>query len=234
MPITSVRGASPSKPLSPSKLPDIKVSANDPSQRVEKTADNQFTIRGVASNRGFAPSVFELSVGGKKIRIPQSGGMAPTDLAKKLQKQLPAGFKATISQLPYRPGPGARAPVSVTITKTGGAGGAGGGGRVMGPVQFAKANLASGHEITTLFTSRGSKDLLKNPAALEKLKVGEFDGAKVRGATLTNTVYKVKVAGPDDRPVSNIIVKVAVPQPNDTVKYKFVNLGPFAEPAPNV
>lgn len=214
----------------------MTVSANDMVQRVEKAGTNAFTIRGVASNRGIVASELELKVGGKTLTFSQSGGMAPTDLARAIAKKLPKGFKATIEELPYKPGPGARAPVKVTITQTGAAGAAGGGGRLMSPTAFAQANVAKGRTITSLIVgNRGSaQDLLKNPALLAKHKVGEFAGSATLGGRLTNTVYRVRVPGPDDRPVERIIVRVGVVQPNDAIKWKFVDVGSMAKGGPRV
>ena len=92
-------------------------------------------------------------------------------------------------------------------------------------VAFAKANLAKGTEVKQLWTGRGGLDLLKNPAALEKLKVGEFQGAQTMAGHLTNRVYKVRVAGPADGPETHIVVRVGVVQPNDGVTHKYVDLG---------
>ena len=91
-------------------------------------------------------------------------------------------------------------------------------------------------QITALFVGNriSTRDLLKNPAELARTQIGEFDGAKTRGGTLKNLVYKVRVPGPDDRPMDLIIVGVAVLQPNDTVKYKYMDLGPMAQAAANV
>ena len=211
----------------------MTVSANDPRQRVEKVGTNAFTIRGVAFNRGIVPSELELKVGGKTLRFSQSGGLAPSALARAIRKELPKGFKATIEELPYKPGPGARAPVKVTITQTAAAGG---GGRLMSPTAFAQANLAKGRPITSLIVgNRGSaQDLLKNPALLAKHQVGEFAGSPTLGGRLTNTVYRVRVPGPDDRPVERIIVRVGVVQPNDAIKWKFVDVGSMANRSPRV
>lgn len=106
--------------------------------------------------------------------------------------------------------------------------------RLMSPLAFAKMNLGKGVEITALFTGRGGGNLLQNQKKLAAFKVGEFEGQKVRQGHLTNTVFKVRTAGPDDRQVDRIIVRVGVGQPNDTVKYKYVDLGPMAKGGPNV
>jgi hypothetical protein len=101
--------------------------------------------------------------------------------------------------------------------------------RIMSPVAFAQANLASGVEVTQLMTGRGGIDLLKNPHALAKYKVGEFKGEESRGGRLTNTVYKVPLPGADDAPEQHIIVRVAFAQSNDTVGYKYVDVGVMDE-----
>jgi hypothetical protein len=106
-------------------------------------------------------------------------------------------------------------------------------GRVMSPVAFAKQNLSKAKAISTLHTGRGGVDLLKNPAALAKLKVGELDAAKTRGGHLKNVVYKVLVAGPNDQRVDHVIVGVAVQGPDDRVSYKYFDAGVLASSKPN-
>lgn len=102
------------------------------------------------------------------------------------------------------------------------------------PVAFAQANLATGVEVTQLMTGRGGIDLLKNKQKLAEYKVGEFKGDKIRGGQLTNTVYKVPLPGADDRPEQHIIVRVAFVKPNDTIGYKYVDVGAMATGGPNI
>ncbi len=99
--------------------------------------------------------------------------------------------------------------------------------RVKSPTLQAKDRWQSGFKtaITSLVTHRGGVDLLKDPKALAKLKVGEFR----IGRAPANTVYVVGLPGKDDRSVKHLIVRQPQVGPNDrVVGYKFFNLGVVA------
>lgn len=213
-------------------LPRVSAESNDMSQRTAKTGPNAFSITGTASNRGMAPSELTVKVNGKTIHVPQSGGETPAQVAKKLSAALPRGFKAEITA-----GPAANSPVTVQITDASSRSRPAVTGRLMSPTAFAQENLAAGKEIKTLVAGgRGwgnGKDLIKNPTELAKYKVGEFEGAATRSGHHMNNVYKIRVAGPDDKPIDRIVVRVPVTQPNDTLKYKFVDVGHLSPGGPN-
>ncbi len=92
-------------------------------------------------------------------------------------------------------------------------------------VDFAKQNFSKGEVVTSIIPGRGAKDLLNPPTRLDEYKVGEFKGAPMRGGFLTNEVFKVPMAGPDDRPVDMVYVREPVLQPNDGIKYRYLSLG---------
>jgi hypothetical protein len=103
----------------------------------------------------------------------------------------------------------------------------------MSPAAFAEANLKKGKHIRSLPHGRGQADVLHDPAALAKLKVGSFE-KPTRGGTLTFNVYSVPVPGKDDRTTNHIIVDAPFVRSNDTIGHRFYDLGVMAQPAPNV
>ncbi|MBI3183563.1 MAG: hypothetical protein HYZ28_15610 [Myxococcales bacterium] len=76
--------------------PHVMFASTDPGQRVRRAGRNKLSIDGVAT-RGFAhPAWIHLSVDGRQIEIPLSGGEGPLETAGLIRRALPGGYTAII------------------------------------------------------------------------------------------------------------------------------------------